>query len=137
MPPRPGAIGERFKLELQDVGHGQRERLGWRKQAPYLVHHNRRGNDIAVQHQLAGHLQRFQTDLARHQQQLDEGAVPFGLLEDVIAHKLNGDRQLPFAERYAIAQRAGLDLRIPMHRGHLLRFDRGRATDLMAAPIPI
>jgi hypothetical protein len=29
------------------------------------------------------------------------------------------------------------DLRIPMHRGHLLRFDRGQATDLMAATIPI
>jgi hypothetical protein len=28
-------------------------------------------------------------------------------------------------------------LRIPMHRGHLLRFDRGQATDLMAATIPI
>jgi len=24
-----------------------------------------------------------------------------------------------------------------MHRGHLLRFDRGQATDLMAATIPI
>ena len=30
-----------------------------------------------------------------------------------------------------------LELRIPMHRGHLLRFDRGQATDLMAATIPI
>jgi hypothetical protein len=30
-----------------------------------------------------------------------------------------------------------LQLRIPMHRGHLLRFDRGQATDLMAATIPI
>jgi hypothetical protein len=28
-------------------------------------------------------------------------------------------------------------LRIPMHRGHLLRFDRGQATDLIAATIPI
>ena len=28
-------------------------------------------------------------------------------------------------------------MRIPMHRGHLLRFDRGQATDLMAATIPI
>jgi hypothetical protein len=28
-------------------------------------------------------------------------------------------------------------VRIPMHRGHLLRFDRGQATDLMAATIPI
>jgi hypothetical protein len=28
-------------------------------------------------------------------------------------------------------------VQIPMHRGHLLRFDRGRATDLMAATIPI
>jgi len=28
-------------------------------------------------------------------------------------------------------------LRIPTHRGHLLRFDRGQATDLMAATIPI
>jgi hypothetical protein len=28
-------------------------------------------------------------------------------------------------------------LRIPMHRGHLLRFDRGQATDLMAATVPI
>jgi 3-deoxy-D-manno-octulosonic acid (KDO) 8-phosphate synthase len=27
-------------------------------------------------------------------------------------------------------------LQIPMHRGHLLRFDRGQATDLMAATIP-
>jgi glyoxylase-like metal-dependent hydrolase (beta-lactamase superfamily II) len=32
---------------------------------------------------------------------------------------------------------AGGWLRIPMHRGHLLRFDRGQATDLMAATIPI
>jgi hypothetical protein len=31
----------------------------------------------------------------------------------------------------------GEELRIPMHRGHLLRFDRGQATDLMAATIPI
>jgi hypothetical protein len=31
----------------------------------------------------------------------------------------------------------GLSLRIPMHRGHLLRFDRGQATDLIAATIPI
>jgi hypothetical protein len=30
-----------------------------------------------------------------------------------------------------------VSLRIPMHRGHLLRFDRGQATDLMAATIPI
>jgi hypothetical protein len=29
------------------------------------------------------------------------------------------------------------DLRIPMHRGHLVQFDRGQATDLMAATIPI
>jgi hypothetical protein len=28
-------------------------------------------------------------------------------------------------------------LQIPTHRGHLLRFDRGQATDLMAATIPI
>jgi len=28
-------------------------------------------------------------------------------------------------------------MQIPIHRGHLLRFDRGRATDLMAATIPI
>jgi hypothetical protein len=28
-------------------------------------------------------------------------------------------------------------VRIPMHRGHLLRFDRGQATDLIAATIPI
>jgi hypothetical protein len=28
-------------------------------------------------------------------------------------------------------------LQIPMHRGHLLRFDRGQATDLIAATIPI
>ncbi len=31
----------------------------------------------------------------------------------------------------------GRQLRIPMHGGHLLRFDRGQATDLMAATIPI
>jgi hypothetical protein len=30
-----------------------------------------------------------------------------------------------------------LDLQIPIHRGHLLRFDRGQATDLIAATIPI
>jgi hypothetical protein len=30
-----------------------------------------------------------------------------------------------------------IGVRIPMHRGHLLRFDRGQATDLMAATIPI
>jgi hypothetical protein len=30
-----------------------------------------------------------------------------------------------------------LGLQIPMHRGHPLRFDRGQATDLMAATIPI
>jgi flagellar biosynthesis protein FlhB len=29
------------------------------------------------------------------------------------------------------------NVQIPMHRGHLLRFDRGQATDLMAATIPI
>lgn len=29
------------------------------------------------------------------------------------------------------------NVRIPTHRGHLLRFDRGQATDLMAATIPI
>ena len=34
-----------------------------------------------------------------------------------------------------IEHRCGV--RIPMHRGHLLRFDRGQATDLMAATIPI
>jgi hypothetical protein len=28
-------------------------------------------------------------------------------------------------------------LQIPTHRGHPLRFDRGQATDLMAATIPI
>jgi co-chaperonin GroES (HSP10) len=28
-------------------------------------------------------------------------------------------------------------VRIPMHRGHLLRFDRGQATDLMAVTVPI
>jgi hypothetical protein len=28
-------------------------------------------------------------------------------------------------------------VQIPMHRGHLLRFDGGQATDLMAATIPI
>jgi hypothetical protein len=31
----------------------------------------------------------------------------------------------------------GATLQIPIHRGHLLRFDRGQATDLMAATIPI
>ncbi len=30
-----------------------------------------------------------------------------------------------------------VQVQIPMHRGHLLRFDRGQATDLMAATIPI
>jgi hypothetical protein len=30
-----------------------------------------------------------------------------------------------------------MSVRILMHRGHLLRFDRGQATDLMAATIPI
>jgi len=65
---------------------------------------------------------------------------------------------MPFAERLALlvdiqhsamlsaalAQRltrAGMRqsacMRIPMHRGHLFRFDRGQATDLMAATIPI
>jgi len=38
-------------------------------------------------------------------------------------------------ERSSVAGRAMV--RIPMHRGHLLRFDRGQATDLMAATIPI
>jgi hypothetical protein len=33
--------------------------------------------------------------------------------------------------------RQALSLQIPMHRGHLLRFDRGQATDLMAATIPM
>jgi hypothetical protein len=28
-------------------------------------------------------------------------------------------------------------LQIPMHRGHLFRFDRGQATEMMAATIPI
>jgi hypothetical protein len=28
-------------------------------------------------------------------------------------------------------------VQIPIHRGHLLRFDRGQATDLIAATIPI
>jgi hypothetical protein len=28
-------------------------------------------------------------------------------------------------------------MQIPIHRGHLLRFDRGQATDLIAAIIPI
>jgi hypothetical protein len=28
-------------------------------------------------------------------------------------------------------------MQIPIHRGHLLRFDRGQATDLIAATIPI
>jgi hypothetical protein len=28
-------------------------------------------------------------------------------------------------------------VQIPIHRGHLLRFDRGQATDLMAATLPI
>jgi hypothetical protein len=32
---------------------------------------------------------------------------------------------------------ADVGLQIPTHRGHLLRFDRGQATDLMAATIPI
>ena len=30
-----------------------------------------------------------------------------------------------------------IGVQIPIHRGHLLRFDRGQATDLMAATIPI
>jgi hypothetical protein len=30
-----------------------------------------------------------------------------------------------------------IGLQIPIHRGHLLRFDRGQATDLIAATIPI
>jgi hypothetical protein len=30
-----------------------------------------------------------------------------------------------------------VSVRIPTHRGHLLRFDPGQATDLMAATIPI
>jgi hypothetical protein len=33
--------------------------------------------------------------------------------------------------------KCGFALQIPTHRGHLLRFDRGQATDLMAATIPI
>jgi|GEM_PF-2322047 len=36
-----------------------------------------------------------------------------------------------------IAALYAIEVRIPMHRGHLLRFDRGQATDLMAATIPI
>ena len=37
----------------------------------------------------------------------------------------------------SLDDRCDLYLQIPMHRGHLLRFDRGQATDLMAATIPI
>jgi hypothetical protein len=36
-----------------------------------------------------------------------------------------------------VEQHSAFAVRIPMHRGHLLRFDRGQATDLMAATIPI
>jgi hypothetical protein len=39
--------------------------------------------------------------------------------------------------RVVAVERGLTGLRIPMHRGHLLRFDRGQATDLMAATIPI
>ena len=101
------AIGERLDLELQHVGHVQHDRLAGRDQPTHLVHHHRRGDDVAVQHQLAGHFQRVQANLTRHHQQFDEGAIALGLFEDAIAHKLNGDRQIPFAERHAIAQRAG------------------------------
>ena len=77
--------------------------------AAHLVHHNGGGDDFAVQRQFAGRLQRFQADFTRRQQQLDEGAVAIGLLEDVRA-RLHGDRQLPFSERHAVAQRAWLSL---------------------------
>ena len=39
--------------------------------------------------------------------EFDKSAIPFGLLENAVAHALNGDRQIPLAERHAVAQRAG------------------------------
>ena len=73
-------ISERFELELQHVRHVQHDRLPWRDQPTHLVHHNGRADDCAVQHQFAGHFQHFQTNLARQQQQLDEGRSPLGCL---------------------------------------------------------
>jgi len=86
------AIGERLGLELQHVGHGQPVGLRGREQSAHFVQHHGRGDDIALEHQLTGDLEWFEANLACHQQQFDEGAVPLGLLEDAVANLLNGDR---------------------------------------------
>jgi len=51
-----------------------------------------------------------------------------------VRFRVNGDVDLEVSLRVRQQPRW---LRIPTHRGHLLRFDRGQATDLMAATIPI
>ena len=61
------AIGERLGLKLQHVGNGQHGGLGGSEQAAHFVQDHGRGDDMSLQHQLAGDLQRFQPDLARHQ----------------------------------------------------------------------
>jgi hypothetical protein len=54
------AIGELLGLKLQHVGHSQHGGLGGSEQAVHFVQDHGRGDDLALQHQLAGDLQRFQ-----------------------------------------------------------------------------
>ncbi len=79
-------------MELQHVGHSQHGGLGGFEQAAHFVEHHGRGDDMPLQHQLAGDLQRFQADLARHQQQFHKAAIAAGLLEDAVPDGLDGDR---------------------------------------------
>jgi len=67
-------------------------------QSPHRVDHYGRGDDVAVQHQITSHFQRFQPGIPRHWQPFDEGTIALGLLEDAVTHDLDGLGQIPLAE---------------------------------------
>jgi hypothetical protein len=75
-----------------------------------MVEHYGGTHRTLFQGQLAGHADQLRAVLAQRQEDLDEGAVAFGLLEQLVLHRGDRCRQRPRHERRAMAQCPGLAL---------------------------
>ncbi|KJV24728.1 hypothetical protein VI06_21395 [Aquitalea magnusonii] len=60
------------------------------------------GHDTHIQTEFARYLQRFQAGLSCQLQQLDKGAVAFGLLQQAVSDLTNRGGKLPLYKRSAV-----------------------------------
>lgn len=81
-----GAVRQGLSTQLQLFGQGNHGWLRGCEQTPQFIHDDGAGHQARLQAQLTRYLQRLQTSLLSQLQQLDKGAVAFGLLEQALFH---------------------------------------------------